>query len=95
MKRVKRTLSACTAALALAGAACSAGDDTAPGSGPTATAHAGGPAQATSGDPAVGKEIYGNVCSTCHGGNPSEEGPAGPAIAVVASASAPTPAPMR
>ena len=28
-----------------------------------------------------GKRVYGNVCATCHAGNPAEEGVLGPAIA--------------
>ena len=30
---------------------------------------------------ARGKKVYGNVCATCHSGNPAEDGVLGPAIA--------------
>ena len=32
-------------------------------------------------DVAKGKLIYGNVCATCHGADPSQDGTLGPAIA--------------
>lgn len=73
-RRVKRLFAA--AALTLAAAACSGGEDAQTGS-PAAD----GAAAAKTPDPAAGEEIYGNVCATCHGGSPTEAGTAGPAIA--------------
>lgn len=84
-RRAKRSLLAGAAALALAGAACSGGEEApggpAPGTAAQGSAGSDAVAVAHTGDPAKGEEIYGNICSTCHGGNPNEAGTAGPAIA--------------
>lgn len=91
MRRAKRTL--LVGAVALAVGACSGDDETPTGagaSGPGASGSGsraaesgdpGGASTAGAGDASNGEEIYGNVCATCHGGNPSQAGTVGPAIA--------------
>jgi mono/diheme cytochrome c family protein len=73
-RRVRRIFAA--AVLALAGAACSGGEEAG-----SESPAGDGAAVAKTPDPAAGEEIYGNVCATCHGGSPKAEGTAGPAIA--------------
>ena len=85
-RRLTRTVAAVATAAGLA-LACSGGDEppqaTAPpaGGGSTGGGDAGAVALASAGDPAKGEQIYKNVCTACHGGNPSQAGSAGPAIA--------------
>jgi len=83
LNRAKQILLVAAAVLALA--ACSGSDETPPE--PGVTSSDGGatgesiPSEARAGDPSAGEEIYGNVCATCHGGDPSKDGTVGPAIA--------------
>lgn len=86
-RRAKRNLASWTAALALTLAACQGGDEAPPPGAAGETADTGGaaapsdPAVPARGDAARGREIYGNICSTCHGSSPTEAGTVGPAIA--------------
>jgi mono/diheme cytochrome c family protein len=83
LRRAKQTLLVAAASLALA--ACSGSEETPPAPGVTTSGGGGSgqssAAEARAGDASAGEEIYGNVCATCHGGNPSEDGTVGPAIA--------------
>ena len=67
--------------------ACSGGDEAqqpdstgAPAPAPD-SAGAGSTQVASAGDASKGEQIYRNVCTACHGGNPNQAGSAGPAIA--------------